>query len=199
MWQIISQIRQEAPREGLEPEAVIKRLVFGVGTQLITSAGESALGGVYKLVALQHDGAWTPALKVSDSKEKTANPGFKQAWRLYDRRGKATADVLSLADEDLRARPEIVLHHPADFSKWRAVQSDEIEAEALHVDILRNGRLVYAWPDLQQLRETRQADVARLDAGVRRLIHPHIYHVSLTEALWALKQELVMQARSRLV
>ncbi len=198
MWQIISQIRQEAPREGLDPEAVIKRLVFGVGTQLITSSGEPALGGVYKLVAVQRDGEWTPALKLSDSKEKIANPGFKRAWRLYDQRGKATADVLSLEQEDLRATPEIMLRHPSDYSKLRVVRREDVELETLHVDILKDGRLVYDWPDLAQMRETRQSDVARLDAGVRRLIHPHIYHVSLTEALWDLKQELVMRARARM-
>ena len=198
MWQIISQIRQEAPREGLEPEVVIKRLVFGVGTQLVTSAGEPALGGVYKLVAVEHNGEWTPALKLSDSKEKIANPGFKRAWRLYDRRGKATADVLSLQSEDLHDMPEIVLRHPSDYTKWRTVKRDEVEIEELLVDILKEGHLVYEWPDLAQMRETRQEDVARLDAGVRRLIHPHIYHVSLTEALWDLKQQLVIRARARI-
>ena len=198
MWQIISQIRQEAPREGLDADEVIKRLVFGVGTQLITSAGEPALGGVFKLVALERDGHWTPALKVSDSREKTANPGHKRAWRLYDQRGKATADVLALADEDPASMPELVLHHPSDYTKWRRVERAEVEIEPLHVDILREGRLVYSWPSIADLRETRKADVARLDAGVRRLINPHIYHVSLTEALWDLKQELVSRARSRM-
>ena len=197
MWQIGSQIRQEAPREGLDADAVIKRLVFGVGTRLITSGGDSALGGVYKLVALEQDGHWTPALKLSDSPEKTANPGHKRAWRLYDPRGKATADVLALAGEDLGSMPEILLRHPANYTKWRTVRREDVELEELHVDVLRAGRLVYDWPDLAQMRERRQADVARLDAGVRRLIHPHIYHVSLTEALWDLKQELIMRVRRR--
>jgi nicotinate phosphoribosyltransferase len=30
-----------------------------------------------------------------------------------------------------------------------------------------------------------------LDPGVKRLINPHIYHVSLTRRLWDLKQELI--------
>ena len=197
IWQIVSQIRQEAPREGLDPDEVVKRLVFGVGTHLITSSGDPALGGVYKLVALSRDGHWTPALKVSDSPEKTANPGHKRAWRIYDRRGKATADVLALADEDLPAMAEVMLHHPSDYTKWRAFHREEVEIEPLHVDVLREGDLVYTWPSLAELRETRKADIARLDSGVRRLINPHIYHVSLTEALWELKQELILRARGR--
>jgi nicotinate phosphoribosyltransferase len=41
------------------------------------------------------------------------------------------------------------------------------------------------------MREQRISDVERLDAGVRRLINPHIYHVSLTRKLWDLKQSLI--------
>jgi nicotinate phosphoribosyltransferase len=33
--------------------------------------------------------------------------------------------------------------------------------------------------------------VERLDAGVRRIVNPHIYHVSLSQPLWELKQELL--------
>lgn len=198
IWQIASQIRQEASREGLEAEDVIARLVFGVGTSLITSAGDPSLGGVYKLVALDDHGQWTPALKVSDSPEKVANPGSKRIWRLYDRRGKATADLMTLDQEDPTSMAEITLHHPSDYSKWRSLRRDEVDIEPLHVDILRKGELVYDWPTLEQLRATRQEDVARLDAGVRRLIHPHIYHVSLSDGLWDLKQELVKRAHRSL-
>jgi nicotinate phosphoribosyltransferase len=41
------------------------------------------------------------------------------------------------------------------------------------------------------MRERRRADIERLDPGVKRLINPHIYHVSLTEELWKLKQSLI--------
>ncbi len=93
---------------------------------------------------------------------------------------------------------DIVLHHPSDFTKWRTVRRQDVELEALHVDVLREGKLVYDLPDLETIRATRQADVARLDSGVRRLINPHIYHVSLTETLWDLKQELIMRARGHI-
>jgi nicotinate phosphoribosyltransferase len=41
------------------------------------------------------------------------------------------------------------------------------------------------------MRSLRQADLERLDPGVRRILNPHIYHVSLTERLWELKQSLL--------
>src|SRR5206468_4691007 len=87
IWQIMTQINAEAPRYGVDPEALIGRLVYGVGTRLITSQGDPALGGVYKLVAVREGGAWKPAIKISESPQKTPNPGNKSVWRIYDKRG----------------------------------------------------------------------------------------------------------------
>jgi nicotinate phosphoribosyltransferase len=46
-------------------------------------------------------------------------------------------------------------------------------------------------PDLETLRKRRRADLDRLDPGVRRLVNPHIYHVSLTKRMKDLQLELI--------
>lgn len=192
IWQIVTQIRDEAPRWGMDADHLIGRLAYGVGTRLITSWGEPALGGVYKLVAVCDNGTWLPALKISESADKTPNPGHKLAWRVYDQHGHATADLLSLENEDPRQGGPLVLRHPSDHTKSRVLERDAIsEIEPLLVEILRDGKLVYDLPSIEAMRERREADVARLDPGVKRLINPHIYHVSLTDALWRLKQDLI--------
>ena len=197
IWQIVTQIEEEAPRYGLDADQLIHRLVYGVGTRLITSWGEPALGGVYKLVAVCDDDVWKPAIKISESPDKTPNPGNKQVWRLYDRRGKATADLLGLEDENPREAQRIVLRHPTDHSKYRTLAQENIsEIEPLLVEILKEGKLVCDLPDMEQMRLRRIADVERLDTGVRRIMFPHIYHVSLTQKLWDLKQELIKTAMS---
>jgi nicotinate phosphoribosyltransferase len=63
------------------------------------------------------------------------------------------------------------------------------------VDVLRAGQEVYDWPQLDAMRAQRRADIERLDPGVRRLIHPHIYHVSLSQRLWQMKYDLLASAR----
>lgn len=197
IWQIITQIGEEAPRYGVDPDRLVRRLVYGIGTRLITSWGEPALGGVYKLVAVQHEGHWIPAIKISESLSKTPNPGNKSVWRLYDQRGKANADLIGLQDEAPGQMAEIMLRHPTEDGKCRILSAVNIsKIEPLLVDILHQGKRVYEPPDIEQMRLRRQADVDLLDAGVRRIMNPHIYHVSLTQRLWDLKQALIASAHA---
>jgi nicotinate phosphoribosyltransferase len=194
IWQILTQIQEEAPRYGVEADHLINRLVYGVGTRLIVSDGDPALGGVYKLVAVCDNNDWVPALKISESASKTPNPGHKFVWRIYDQRGYATADLLSLEEEHPADQDEMILHHPAQSSKYRKLYRAQVtQVEPLLVDILRQGQLVADLPPIEELRKRRDADVARLDPGVRRLMNPH---VSLTEKLWKQKQELIASALS---
>ena len=196
IMQIIAQIQDEAAHNGFDADAVINRLVYGAGTNLITSAGDPALDGVYKLVAVRQADRWIPAIKISESPAKTLNPGHKLVWRIYDRRGKATADLLSLDDEDPRDMTDLVLHHPSDHARYRTLQrSDVQEIEPLLIDVLKDGQLVCDLPTIEAMRANRRADMNRLDAGVRRLLNPHIYHVSLTQRLWELKQRLIESAQ----
>jgi nicotinate phosphoribosyltransferase len=197
IWQIRAQIRDEGPRSGIDPERLMNRLVYGVGTRLITSQGHEALDGVYKLVAIKDHDDWVPAIKVSDSPDKVPIPGKKHVWRLYDSRGRATADVVGTADEDLSS-DQIVLHHPHREGVYRVMdRSGVTEIEELLVEVFRDGRRTAPSPSLEEMRALRVADLERLDAGVRRLVNPHIYHVSLTDEMKQLQLRLVREARGR--
>ena len=61
-------------------EETLSRLSYGVGTKLITGGEQSALGGVYKLVALNKE----PKIKVSENVTKTINPGIKKVCRILE-------------------------------------------------------------------------------------------------------------------
>lgn len=192
LWQILTQIQQEARNFDVDPERVISTLVYGVGTSLITSKGQGALDGVYKLVAVRENGSWTPALKMSENPAKIPNPGHKKVWRAYDERGKATADVMSLDDEDLQKQDEFMIHHPSEHAVCRTLRKSELSnVEPLLEKVWENGKQLQERRTLEDLRTQRVADLSRLDPGVLRLTNPHIYHVSLTERLWNIKQELL--------
>jgi len=193
--QILTQIREEAPRYDLDPGAVRDRLTFGVGSRLVTSEGAPSLDGVYKVVAVDDAaGSLVPVLKISDSPEKIVDPGAKRLWRIYDERGLATADLIALASEE--PAPPFELRHRTQATMRRRLGPGKVSAvEPLLVEALRGGRRN---PDLGGLAEARRRridDVSRLDPGVRRIVDPHPYHVSVTPALWDLKEELIARYR----
>ena len=194
LWQILTQLEQEAGKYGVDPDKLINRLIFGVGTNLITSSGDSALDGVYKLVAVREDSRWVPAIKISENPAKIPTPGHKCVWRVYDKRGNSTADLLSLDDEDPRQEAELMLRHPSEAQSFRRLEAHEIsQIEPLLVDIIVDGKVVYDRPSIEEMRASRDRDLERLDSGVKRIMYPHIYHVSLTQRLWDLKQQLIRE------
>ncbi len=198
IWQILSQIDAEAPQYGLDPEQLVGRLTFGVGTRLITSQGDSALGGVYKLVAVADDtGEWVPAIKVSEDVTKIPAPGEKRVFRAYDQRGFATADVVAIADEAPFDSDRVELfHHHRDVHRTLMTAElsgvEELLEPAFRVGLRQDGD-----PAIDVLRDRRIADLERLDPGVRRLVNPHIYHVSLTARMKRLQRQMVESAMGR--
>lgn len=196
LLQIVTQIQEEAPDYGLDPGRLIERLAYGIGTRLITSGGDPALDGAYKLVALAERGEWKPAIKVSETRAKIPNPGHKSVWRLHDRRGRAVADLLALEGENPGAMERLVLRHPNEPNERRSVGQDELaDLEPLLVEVLHEGERVGEPATIDEMRERRDRDLERLDPGVRRIVNPHVYHVSLSQRLWELKKSLVEQAR----
>ena len=193
IWQILNQIREEAARYDQDADAVVGRLVYGVGTKMATSEGDPSLDGVYKLVAVQDDRSWRPAIKLSDTPSKAVNPGQKRVERLYDDRGNATVDVLALADEELG--DPVVLRHPSDPDRTRRLPSSAISARERLLQVVDPWASVDERAEIEAARERRRADLARLDPGVRRLVNPHVYHVSLSEGLWRLRRDVIADMR----
>ena len=113
------------------------------------------------------------------------------------KRGKATADLMTLDDEDPRTMGDLELYHPTSFGKKRKIRAEEIsKIELLHEEVLRgDGNWDVKHPTMEEMRGKRSEDVGFLHLGVKRLMHPHIYHVSLSEKLMKLKLELIENAQ----
>lgn len=193
IWQIRNQIHDEAPSYGLDPDKVMARLVYGVGTKMATSDGDPNLDGVYKLVALEReDGStWDPAIKVSDTPAKVVNPGRKQVARIYGHRGKAVVDLMALLDEEL-AVPLHVNHHADPILERTITRISRVEQllEPFSSDPVDQREAILV------ARDRRDADLARLDPGVLRLVNPHVYHVSLSDRIAEMKSRLITEART---
>ncbi len=134
------------------------------------------------------EGEWKPAIKVSDTPAKVMTPGAKRSWRIYDQRGIATADLLALDSET--PHPPLELHHVSQIGvvggSGRAGQRVEELAERVSTSDRPHPTMRSCRPSKRRL-----ADLERLDPGVRRLVNPHVYHVSLTPELAKLKHEMI--------
>ncbi len=163
--------------------------VWGVGTKLVTGAGEggSALGGVYKMVS--HNGK--PKIKLSGNPEKMTNPGIKKVVRFYDDVGLMEADALADVSEDLTCGEVLIVDPNNPLRRKRLNSQHRIE---LLQDILKNGEVVYDFPQLEQVRETRRDQLSHLHESHRRLHNAHEYKVGLTHTLWQKKEHMLNQA-----
>lgn len=187
---IIKTIRREAPELGMQPGDVTGRLMFGVGTHLITSAGAPSLGGIYKLAAVKKDDKWNPVAKISDSVLKSTIPGAKNVWRIYDRQGMAVGDLIALEGESPSDWRELNLY-PVDGNMPVKLNSNEIgEIQPLLEEVYEMGKRVGVKRSISDFREFRIKDLSLLSPPVKDLIEPEAYSVYLSKKLWELKRDL---------
>lgn len=167
--------------------------VWGVGTQLVTSYSQPALGGVYKLTAVREPGGeWQPRIKLSEQTIKISNPGLLQVRRFRDDSwflADAIYDVNLGIDRDgtyneLRD-PTLRRPFPVNAS-----------SEDLLVPVFRNGELVYDAPSIHDVQKRARSQLDRLSPATRRRLNPQPYPVGLEQTLYELKMRLVREARS---
>lgn len=164
---------------------------FGVGERLITAKSNPVFGGVYKIVALEKDGAIIPKIKISETLAKTTTPGYKQLWRLYDAGGKAIADVVTLHDETIDDSQPYELFDPE--YPWKRKTVSGFRAEKRLQTWMEAGARSIAMPSLEDVRAHCQHEQQTLWDEIRRLENPHGYYVDLSQALWQLKQDLIRE------
>ncbi len=171
--------------------------IWGVGTRLVTSFSCPALGGVYKLTALDEDDKrMTPKIKRSDNPQKITNPGVKKAVRMYDNRGQMRGDVLFLDDEEIPRKRSFQVHHPM-FPHVFKTYPGHFKMQEIMVPIFQKGKLVYDSPDIHKIRKYTLKNLEELDAAYKRFHNPHTYHVSLSHLLFKTKQRLLHEAAKR--
>jgi nicotinate phosphoribosyltransferase len=169
---------------------------WGVGTKLITSADMPALGGVYKLSGvIDENGEVVPKIKLSDNTEKITNPGFKNIIRVYDKNTKkAEADCIILRDEGVidTSKP-LVLTHPTE--RWKTITFDNYEVRELHKQIIKDGKLVYKFPTLKEIKAYAESELDSFWDEYKRLDKPHLYKVDLSDKLYELKTKMIENIR----
>jgi nicotinate phosphoribosyltransferase len=189
--QVLNDIRTMSREKGIDGERIIKRLIYGVGTHLVTSHGASSLGGVYKLAAADLEGDLRAKIKISDNVSKTTNPGFKKLLRFY-RDGDMDLDLMTLVDEKFKDFHKRRAYHP-QFPYKNISLAEMDRYEELHRQIFRNGELVYKLPSLEEIQERLRSQLASMHITHKRITNPHTYKVSLSRNLSKLKERLIRE------
>lgn len=167
---------------------------WGVGTNLITSKGNPAFGGVYKLAAIQHKAGepFVPKIKISENTEKVTNPGNKTIYRIYNKNnGKIKADLICLADEAFDESEDLLIFDPVDTWKKTQIRGGNYTLRELLVPIFQRGNRVYTSPSVMELREFCQKELNTLWDESRRLVNPQEVFVDLSQKLYDMKKQLL--------
>lgn len=164
---------------------------FGVGERLITAKSDAVFGCVYKLAALEDEnGNITPKIKVSENAAKITNPGFKKVYRLYSNEtGKAEADLITLHNEEIDQDKPLEIFDP-EYT-WKRRTLENYTARELLVPIFEGGKLVYSIPELKEVRDHCEREIATMWKEVLRFENPHNYYVDLSKDLWILKHSMI--------
>ncbi|WP_420459354.1 nicotinate phosphoribosyltransferase [Neolewinella sp.] len=118
--------------------------VWGIGTRLATAYDQPALGGVYKLAAIQNEaGEWEPKIKRSETLIKVSNPGRLAVRRYY-------AGDRPLASQLYDTLGEAPSAQVMDES----LQRHELKGEAVELlePIFRNGQAIDRPYDIHRTR-----------------------------------------------
>jgi nicotinate phosphoribosyltransferase len=138
--------------------------LFGVGTELSTSADKPSLGVVYKMVELEAKEGKRFTVKLSE--DKATLSGAKQIFRFPDH------DVLARTSECI------------------ACGCGDDAPEALLRPVIIGGRLVEPMPDLAEARRHASESLAALPAACHSLFQAHFWKVELSQQLEELNNKV---------
>lgn len=160
--------------------------IYGVGTKLATCAGPGggALGGVYKLVAING----IPKLKLTSDIAKATLPGKKRLLRALGPDGGLVQDVVCLEQDGARSGDTVYdpcnpLHH--------TTLPAQVTLHEMRRVLMEDGRRTRPPETLDAMAERSLRECAGLPQGCLRLINPHRYKVSISGRLNDLRNSLI--------
>lgn len=168
---------------------------FGVGERLITAKSDPVFGAVYKLVAVEEDGAFAPRIKVSEAVEKITNPGIKRIYRVYGENGNAVADLITAYDEQVDLSKPYRYVDPE--KPWENRYFTKCTLKELQQLVVKDGKRVVPKENLKTIREyvRKQLDTEIWEEE-QRFENPHKHYVDMSPAYYELKMGLLYSMKT---
>jgi len=144
---------------------------FGVGTNMGTSVDAPSLDVIYKISEVSNEnGDFLPTMKLS--KGKVTYPGRKQVFRIQDKRGRFTKDILGLEKEKIKGKP-------------------------LLIKVVEEGRVIYRLPSLEKIRISVKNNLSKFPEAMREIYSRYEYPVIISPQLKKLRRTLASQLEKR--
>ena len=166
--------------------------IYGVGTKLATGSGEGgvALGGVYKLVAIDQQ----PKMKITSDLAKATLPGSKQVLRALGPKGEYLQDLVCLEGEKVHGGDKA--YDPTNPLRQTTLPTGSRLVDLRQV-VMENGCRTQEPESITTMANRSQQQLALLPQGCRRFVNPHRYKVSISQQLKTLRCTLIDQANAR--
>lgn len=172
-----------------------KITVWGVGTKLITSYDQPALGGVYKLSAVREKNEpWKFKVKISEQAIKISNPGIQQVRRFAGSDGYIGDMIFNTEDEPTT---QFVIVDPLDMTRRKRISASSKYHDLL-TPVISGGRQVYTAPSVQDTRKYVREQLQKFHFTYKRILNPHQYPVGLEIGLHEMKTQLILHERDLL-
>lgn len=165
--------------------------VWGVGTKLITSYDQPALGGVYKLTARQDkDGNWQKTIKISEQKIKINIPGVLQIRR-YVHNDLFCGDMIY---DSLNGEPQdTIIIDPQNSTRRKKIQAES--HNDLLIPALKDGQRLYPQEDIFTVQKRATEQLNGFHIGIKRFQNPHEYPIGLEQNLHREREQMILEAR----
>lgn len=168
---------------------------FGVGERLITAKSEPVFGAVYKLAAVKDEnGNFDPRIKISENVEKITNPGLKKVYRIIDEDGRAIADMLARADEEVDM--SVPFRYVDPNKPWKNRFFENCSAKELQIPVILGGKVVYEKQSLKDIADYVKKQLSEeIWEEEQRFENPHTHYMDMTPDYYELKMQLLNDSR----
>jgi nicotinate phosphoribosyltransferase len=171
--------------------------IWGIGTKLITAYDQPALGAVYKMVSIEgEDGNMRDTIKISSNPEKVTTPGLKRVYRIINKvNHHAEGDYLAMEYEKPQEQEKLKMFHPVHTFLSKFVT--DFDAVDLHVDIFKDGSLIYELPTIDEIKAFTQKNLQVLWPEYLRALNPEEYPVDLSQDCWDNKMRNIDEVKAK--
>lgn len=196
---IRAEIKERAGEFGLDPKHILSLLVWGVGTNLVTCAGNPALGGIAKLVEVNGN----PVIKLSNDEAKVTIPGDNRSAWVFDEEGLVTVLVYSrsryyiedghLFTCDGGRVVGMKMRDPNKPGQWTVLEKHhhlEARQKLIFDSSHGDGIALGDSPTLESVRTHVRDEVTHLHPTQQRTERPWKINLSLTEDLCELRARM---------